>query len=68
MWLLNPGCEKTVQAAWDSTVGLDLNNGISARVEKCGTDLLWWNRNVFGNVRQELLKKKELLNRAKTKA
>ena len=29
-----------------------------SKVEKCGKDLLWWNRNVFGSVRQELIKKK----------
>ena len=39
-----------------------------AKIEKCGMDLLWWNRNVFGNVRQELIKKIELLSRAKIEA
>lgn len=33
---------------------------ILAKVEKCGKDSLWWNKNVFGNVRQELKKKKML--------
>ena len=42
-------------------VGSDLSIGILAKIEKCGTDLLWWNCNVFGNVRQELIKKEKVV-------
>ena len=35
--------------------------GIVGRVEKCGRDLSWWDKNVFGNVRRELEKLKKLL-------
>ena len=49
-------------------VGSDLSIGILAKIEKCGTDLLWWNCNVFGNVRQELIKKRELLSKAEIEA
>ena len=49
-------------------VGSNLRNGILAKIEKCGTDLLWWNRNVFSNVRQELIKKRELLCKAEIEA
>lgn len=38
------------------------------KVEKCGRDLEWWNYNIFGNVRKELAKKKELLIQAKKEA
>ena len=31
-------------------------------------DLSWWNRNVFGSVRQELIRKKELLHKAENEA
>ena len=64
MWLSHSSCGETVQAAWDSTVGSELSNEILEKIEKCGSDLLGWNRNVFGNVRQELIKKRELLRRA----
>ena len=38
------------------------------RVEKCGQDLAWWNHNIFGNVRKQLAKKKEVLIQAEKKA
>ena len=68
MCLSNPSYGETVQAAWDSTDGSNLSNGILAKIEKCGMDLLWWNHNVFDNVRQESIKKRELLSRAEIEA
>ena len=68
MWLSNSTCEETVQAAWNSMVGSNLDSTILSKVEKCGKDLLWWNRNMFGSVRQELIKKKELLCEAEFEA
>ena len=49
-------------------VGSDLSNEILAKIDRCGSDLMGWNRNVFGNVRQELIKKKELLRKAELEA
>lgn len=37
-------------------------------VEKCGKKLSQWNRNVFGNVRKDLEKKKGLLIKAEREA
>ena len=68
MWLSHPSCGEIVQAGWDSTVGSDLNNEILAKIEKYGLDLIGWNHNVFGNVRQELIKKRESLRRAEFEA
>ena len=68
MLLSNSSCEEIVQAAWYHTSGLDPTNEILKKVEKCGSDLSWWNHNVFGSVRQELIRKKELLLRAKNEA
>lgn len=31
------------------------------KVEKCGKDLSWWNKNCFGNACKELEKKRKLL-------
>ena len=39
-----------------------------AKIDKCGKDLTWWNRNVFGNVRRELERLKKLLVEAKSVA
>lgn len=41
---------------------------ILAKVDKCGKDLLWWNKNVFGNVRKELYRLRKLLGKAKEEA
>lgn len=68
MWLSNPTCEETIQAAQYHTSSLDPSNEILKKIERCGPDLSWWNRNVFGSVRQELIRKKELLHRAKNVA
>ena len=35
-----------------------MDREILAKVEKCGKDLIWWNKNVFGNVKQDLVRKK----------
>ena len=61
LWLSNPSCGETIQVAQGFMVGSDLSIGILAKIEKCGTDLLWWNCNVFGNVRQELIKKEKVV-------
>ena len=50
-----------VEAAWRSCVSLNPNKEILGKIEKCGKDLSWWNYNVFGNVRRELKKKKDML-------
>lgn len=68
MWLSNSSCEETVQAAWYHTSSLDLSNGILKKIEKCGANLGWWSRNVFGRVRQELIRKKELLHKVENEA
>ena len=57
-----------VQAAWHSSFGSDLSKEILAKVDKCGSELSRWNRNVFGSVRQELNRKKNLLVMAENQA
>lgn len=37
-------------------------------MDRCGKDLAWWNKNVFGNVKRELENKKKALLEAKRKA
>ncbi|XP_023891996.2 uncharacterized protein LOC112003995 [Quercus suber] len=64
MWLSNPGCNEIVEVVWHSSSTTGSSEGILQRVEKCGRDLSWWNRNVFGNVRRELEKLRNLLLKA----
>ena len=61
MWLSNSSYGETVQAALNHSSGVEGNRVILTKIEKCGKDLDWWNINVFGSVRQDLVKKKLLL-------
>ena len=68
MWLLDVRCGEVVEASWSSYQQGFSDSDIMKRVEKCGRDLAWWNHNIFGNVRKELAKTKELLIQAKKEA
>ena len=68
MWLSNWSCEETVLASWNHTIGTNPNKDIIAKVEKCGIDLSWWNRNVFGSIRKELTRKRDMLLRVENEA
>ncbi|XP_050259980.1 uncharacterized protein LOC126705069 [Quercus robur] len=68
MWLSNTSCEEVVKAAWYCTSGAEDGREVLNKVEKCGKDLNWWNRNVFGNVRRELEKAKKMLIKAEREA
>ncbi|XP_050280230.1 uncharacterized protein LOC126721222 [Quercus robur] len=66
MWLSNPRCGEIVQAAWNQGFGVEMDREIL--VEKCGKDLIWWNKNVFGSVKKDLVWKKQLLIRVESEA
>ena len=68
MWLSNLSCEEIVQMAWNSIVDLGVERHILAKLDKCSTNLVWWNQSVFGNVKHELEKKKSLLLKAQNEA
>ena len=61
MWLSDVWCAEMVEASWSSYSQGYTDDAITKKVEQCGKDLTWWNHNIFGNVRKELAKKKELL-------
>ncbi|XP_065624064.1 uncharacterized protein LOC136065183 [Quercus suber] len=64
MWLFDSRCGEIVEATWRSMLDNDSNDAILTRVERCGRDLAWWDKNCFGNVRRELLKSRHLLVQA----
>lgn len=64
----NPGCEEVVQAAWNHWFSVEMDREISTKVENFGNDLIWWNMNVFGSIRQDLVQLKQMLIRAKFEA
>ncbi|KAL0010115.1 hypothetical protein SO802_005223 [Lithocarpus litseifolius] len=68
MWLLDERCAEMVEASWSSYSVGHRDSDILKRVEICGRDLAWWNHNIFGNVRKELINKKALLVEAESAA
>uniref|UniRef100_A0A7N2LTJ2 Uncharacterized protein n=1 Tax=Quercus lobata TaxID=97700 RepID=A0A7N2LTJ2_QUELO len=61
MWLSVSRCGEVVEATWSSCASMDSDKAIIGKIEKCGKDLSWWNKNIFGNVRRELSKKRKML-------
>lgn len=68
MWLSDSRCGKIVEAVWNSCATWDTRGSVISRVDRCGKDLAWWNKNVFGNVKRELEKKKKALLKAEREA
>ena len=54
MWLLNSSYEEVEYSAWGSGSRLGDRGNILRKEERCGKDLGYWEKNVFGNVRMEL--------------
>ena len=61
MWLFDSRCGDIVEATWRSMHDNDIDDAILTRVERCGRDLAWWDKNCFSNVRRELIKSRHLL-------
>ena len=68
MWLSDVRYAELVEASWSSYSHRYGDDAIIKKVERCGRNLAWWNHNVFGNVRKELTKKKEMLVIAENEA
>ena len=68
MWLLDNRCGETVEASWCSSISEIGDSAIIKKVERCGKDLAWWNRNIFGNVKLELERKRKVLVQAEMEA
>ena len=68
MWLSNRGCEEVVFSTRNSGDTLRFEGHVLAKIDKCGKDLSWWNKNVFGNMRRELEHLKKLLVEAESAA
>ncbi|XP_023898638.1 uncharacterized protein LOC112010525 [Quercus suber] len=64
MWLTDERCTEIVEATWSHHDFGTNDSNILRRIEVCGKELIWWNRNIFGNVRRELEKKRPLLTQA----
>ena len=68
IWLSDERCFETVEASWSSVHDGTSDECILKKIEACGKDLAWWNKNIFGNVKKELEKKKAQLAQAEREA
>lgn len=68
MWLSDSRCGEPIEATWNNVEEPSSNNKILKQVAQCEKELTWWNHNIFGNVRRELVEKKKQLVVAKRAA
>ena len=61
MWLSDRDCSDNVEAVWYSNEVAYLAIKVIRKLEKCGKELGRRNRNHFGNVRRDLVRKKKEL-------
>lgn len=62
MWPSNRGCSDIVEAVWCLRDEMaDPAVKVTHKIKKCGKELTWWNQILFGNVRQELVRKRKEL-------
>ena len=68
MWLKDERCEGVVHSAWDKPSTSDPMGKVLDKVSNCQTQLVSWNKHVFGNVRLALTRNRKLLAKAEAKA
>lgn len=63
MWLTHPSCKEVVRGAWNSNFDGSLASQLYNKNAKLRSDLIKWNRDVFGRVEKETFQKqKELMD------
>ena len=68
MWIKDERCEGVVHAAWDLFLVGDPIRQVLQKVSNCQTHLKLWNKNVFGNIKVSLTRKRKLLAKVESKA
>ena len=68
MWLKDERCEGVVHSAWDMGFAGDPMGNVLLKVSNCQTQLISWNRKVFGNIRRKLDQKRKLLEKAEARS
>lgn len=68
MWLKDESYEGVVHIAWDLSLEGDPMMNMLQKVNNFQTHLKSWNKNVSGNIRIALARKRKLLAKAKTEA
>ena len=68
MWIKDKDYEGVVHATWDLSLKGDPMMNVMHKVNNCQSYLKSWNKNVFGNIRGALVRKKKLLAKAENMA
>ena len=68
MWLKDERCKGVVHLAWDKPSTCDPMGKVLEKVSNCQTQLVSWNKHVFGNVRLALTRNRKLLAKAEAEA
>ncbi|XP_075661322.1 uncharacterized protein LOC142631123 [Castanea sativa] len=61
MWLTHPSCKEVVRGAWNSNFDGSMAFQLCNKNAKLRSDLIKWNRDVFGRVEKEIFQKQEEL-------
>ena len=64
MWSGDKGCGEIVEGVWQISYEEMGSTRVIKKVEKCGQALTQWSKDCFGNIRNELEKKRKALARA----
>ena len=62
--MIDKGCSDTVEAIWRKDVDESWDTKIITKIDICSRELTHWSRQIFGNVKRELEKKRKQLIQA----
>ena len=62
MWLAEKGCGELVEGIWQANYDVVEEKKVIRKLDTCSKELTRWSRECFGNIKQELEKKKKLLS------
>ena len=68
MWLADKGCGEVVEGVWQARVEGTEDTKVLRKIATCGKELTRWSQERFGNIRNELAKKRKELARVERQA
>ena len=68
VWLADKGCGEVVEGVWLASVEENNDKTVLRKIETCGKELTRWSKECFGNIRNELTKKRKELARVERQA
>ena len=58
VWLADKGCGEVVEGVWLASVKENDDKTVMRKIVTCGNELTKWSKECFGNIRNELAKKR----------